>query len=333
MKHGKIDQYEKILLLIIILYSVFVSIMNPAFLNVGTVFDIIRTSSTTMIVAIGLLVVMISGGIDVSFMAIALFGSYTTIHLMIQNEIDSLAFAFAGSMIIGLVLGLVNAALISWLRLPTFIITLGTQNLFHGIMTTFVSDKSFGAGVLPSCLHQFGQATLFKMETDTGTIGLTMSLIPVLVVGLLTWFILYRTMTGRGIVAIGNNEESARRAGFKPFRIRMFVYGYSGILAGIMGIVYVAQVNALYPNKLVGDELTVVAAAVIGGTKITGGQGKIFGAVLGVLIIYLLNSTLILIGLSSSWNNLFVGAILVISIAISSYQERVRNRNHLIFTE
>lgn len=145
--------------------------------------------------------------------------------------------------------------------------------------------------------------------------------------------ILYKTMIGRGIVAIGNNEESARRAGFKPFRIRLFVYGYAGVLAGIMGIVYVGQVNALYPNKLVGDELMVVAAAVIGGTKITGGQGKIFGVVLGVVITYLLNSTLILIGLSSSWNNLFVGAILVVSIAVSSYQERVRNRNHLIFTE
>jgi simple sugar transport system permease protein len=101
----------------------------------------------------------------------------------------------------------------------------------------------------------------------------------------------------------------------------------------MMGIVYAAQVNALYPNKMVGDELMVVAAVVIGGTKITGGQGKIFGAVLGVLITYLLNSTLIMIGLSSSWNNLFVGAILVIAVAITSYQERVKNRKHLIFTE
>lgn len=333
MKHRKIDQYQKILLLIILLYSVFVSIKNPAFLQVGTAFDIVRTSSTTMIVAIGLLLVMISGGIDVSFMAVALFGSYATINLMIQCGINSLAFAFAGSMLIGLLLGLCNALLVNWLNLPTFIITLGTQNLFHGIMTTFISDKSFGAGVLPTSLRAFGQSTLFELETKSGTAGLTMSLVPVLLVGLVTWFILYKTMMGRGIVAVGNNEESARRAGFNPFKIRLFVYGYSGLLAGLMGIVYVAQINALYPNKLVGGELMVVAAAVIGGTKITGGQGKIFGVVLGVLITYLLNSTLILIGLSSSWNDLFVGAILVVSIAVSSYQERVRNRNHLIFTE
>ena len=329
----KIDSFQRMLLLIIIIYSVFVGIKNPGFLQIQTVFDIAKTSSTTMIVAMGLLVVMISGGIDVSFMAIALFGSYTSLYIMIQTGINNLAFAFAVSMAIGVVLGLVNAVLISWLKLPPFIITLGTQNLFHGIMTTFISDKSFGSGVLPECLHKFGQGTLFKVATANGSTGLTVSLIPVLIAGLATYFILRKTMIGRGIVAIGNDEESARRAGFNPFKIRLFVYAYSGALAGMMGIVYAAQVNALYPNKMVGDELMVVAAVVIGGTKITGGQGKIFGAVLGVLITYLLNSTLIMIGLSSSWNNLFVGAILVIAVAITSYQERVKNRKHLIFTE
>ncbi|MCI6036144.1 MAG: ABC transporter permease [Firmicutes bacterium] len=329
----KIDPFQRMLLIIIVVYSVFVTIKNPGFFQIQTVFDIIKTSSTTMIVAMGLLVVMISGGIDVSFMAIALFGSYTSLYIMIQTGINNLAFAFAVSMAIGVVLGLVNAVLISWLKLPPFIITLGTQNLFHGIMTTFISDKSFGSGVLPECLHKFGQGTLFKVATANGSTGLTVSLIPVLIAGLATYFILHKTMIGRGIVAIGNDEESARRAGFNPFKIRLFVYAYSGALAGMMGIVYAAQVNALYPNKMVGDELMVVAAVVIGGTKITGGQGKIFGAVLGVLITYLLNSTLIMIGLSSSWNNLFVGAILVIAVAITSYQERVKNRKHLIFTE
>lgn len=329
MKTKKLDRFQGILLLIIIIYSVFVAIKNPAFIHIETVFDITRVASTTLMVAIGLLVVMISGGIDVSFMAVALFGSYTTINIMIGTGIDNLAFAFFSSALIGGILGVINALLISWLKLPPFIITLGTQNLFHGIMTTFISDKSFGAGVLPESLHAFGQASVFKIKD----VGLTASVLPVLLAGLVTWFILYRTMIGRGIFAIGNDEESARRAGFNPFRIRLFVYVYSGILAGIMGMMYVAQTNALYPNKLVGDELIVVAAVVIGGTKITGGQGKIFGAVLGVIIIYLLNTTLIMIGLSSSWNNLFVGTILVISVAVTSYQEKVKNRNNLIFTE
>ncbi len=329
MKKLQIDRFQKVLILIIVLYSIFVTIKNPSFFQIATLFDIIRTSSTTMIVAIGLLVVMLSGGIDVSFMSIALFGSYTTINLMISSGINNIFFAFGVSAAIGAVLGLINALLINWLKLPPFIITLGTQNLFHGVMTTFIGDKSFGAGVLPRCLSGFGRSSILNI----GGSKLTASVIPVILVGILTWFILYRTMTGRGIVAIGNNEESARRAGFSPFRIRLFVYAYSGVLAGIMGMLYVCQTNALYPNKLVGDELTVVAAVVIGGAKITGGMGKILGAVLGGAIIYLLNTTLIMIGLSSSWNDLFVGTILVISVAVTSYQERVRNRNHLIFTE
>lgn len=329
MKKLKIDQFQAVLLVIIIVYSIFVAIKNPAFLHVETVFDTIRVASTSFIVAIGLLVVMISGGIDVSFMAIALFGSYTTINMMIAMGIDNLVFAFLVSAVLGGILGIINAVLISWLNLPPFIITLGTQNLFHGIMTTFVSDRSFGAGVLPKCIHEFGQAVVFRV----GDVGLTAAVVPVVMIGLVTWFVLYKTMIGRGIFAIGNDGESARRAGFNPFTIRLFVYIYSGVLAGIMGMLYVAQTNALYPNKLVGDELMIVAAVVIGGTKITGGQGKIFGAVLGVTIIYLLNTTLIMVGLSASWNNLFVGTILVISVAVTSFQERVKNRRNLIFTE
>lgn len=329
MRGKKIDRFQMILFAIIVVYSIFVAIKNPAFLHVETIFDIVRVASTTFMVAIGLLVVMISGGIDVSFMAVALFGSYSTIHIMIAAGIDNLFFAFGVSALIGGLLGSINALLIHWLKLPPFIITLGTQNLFHGVMTTFISDKSFGAGVLPKSLHRFGQATVLNI----GDAGLTAAVIPVLLAGAVTWFLLYKTMTGRGVFAIGNDEESARRAGFKPFRIRMFVYVYSGILAGIMGMMYVAQNNALYPNKLVGDELIVVAAVVIGGTKITGGQGKILGAFLGVIIINLLNTTLIMIGLSSSWNDLFVGMILVISVAVTSLQERIANRNHLIFTE
>ncbi len=329
----KSDQFQRMLLIIIVVYSIFVSIKNPGFLQIQTLFDIVKTSSTTMIVAIGLLVVMISGGIDVSFMAIALFGSYTSLFIMIQTGINSLVVAFAISTSIGICLGLFNALLINWLKLPPFIITLGTQNLFHGIMTTFIGDKSFGSGVLPSSLQEFGRGTLLQITTEKGTTGLTISIIPVLIAALVTFLIIRKTMIGRGIVAIGNSEESARRAGFNPFRIRLFVYAFSGALAGMMGIVYAAQVNALYPNKMVGDELMVVAAVVIGGAKITGGQGKIFGTILGVLIIYLLNSTLILIGLSSSWNNLFVGAILVFAVAITSYQERMKNRKNLIFTE
>lgn len=333
MKRKLVNGSEKILLAIIVAYSAFVSIVNPSFLSVETVFDIIRSSSCTMVVAMGLLVVMLSGGLDVSFMSIALFGGYVSTYLMLKSGINNLAFPLVASMLMGIVLGICNALLIHWLKLPPFIITLGTQNLFHGIMTTFISDQTIGSGILPSKLGAFGSATLFKIRTASGVMGLTASFIPVVVAVVLTWLIVNHTMVGRGIVALGNSEESAVRAGFNPLRLRLFVYAYIGALAGVMGVMYICQVRAAYPNKLVGDELMVIAGAVIGGTKSTGGQGKVLGVLLGTTIIYLLNSTLILLGLSSSWNNLFVGALLVISIAITSYQSRIKNRKNLIFTE
>lgn len=333
MKRKLVTGSEKILIAIIILYCIVVAVANPMFLSFETLFDIIRSSSCSMVVAMGLLVIMLSGGIDVSFMASALFGSYVSAFVMIKTGINSLAFAFVFSMSMGLILGLINALLVHWLRLPAFIITLGTQNLFHGVMTTFISDKTYGAGVMPPCLSKFGSSTLFKVQTDAGVMGLTTSVIPVAIVVLLTWFIINRTMIGRGVLALGNSEESAIRAGFNPLKIRLFAYGYMGLLAGVMGVMYISQVNAVYPNKLVGDELMVIAAAVIGGTKATGGQGKILGVLLGTAVIYLLNTTLIFLGLSSSWNNLFVGSLLVLSVAVTSYQTRIRNRRNLIFTE
>ncbi len=327
----KIEKTEWILLSIIIIYSITVAIVNSAFLNIDTLFDLFRTSSRDLILVMGLLVIMLSGGIDISFMAIALFGSYTATTIMMKLGVSSILFAFTTSILIGIILGLFNACLVSYLKLPAFIITLGTMNLFHGIMATAVGTKTFGGGILPPSFSEFGSATIFQVETEYGAIGLSASVIPVAIVIIITWFLIYKTMIGRGLVAIGNSEEAARRLGFKPFILRLIAYGYIGALAGLAGVIYVCQVNAVYPDKLIGEELMVVAGAVIGGTSISGGKGKIFGAILGVLIIYLLKSTLIFLGLSASWNNLFVGIILVISLSLTALQEKIRNEKHLLF--
>lgn len=332
-KKNIVSKSEFILFAVIAVYCVFVSFINNQFLSFSTIFDFLRSSSGTLIVAMGVLVVLLSGGIDISFMAVSLFGGYTTVYTMIHCGINNIFFAFAFAIIIGITLGLFNACIIHGLKLPTFIATLGTQNIFHAVMTTCISDKTYGAGVMPSSISAFGSAQMFSIETAFGIMGLSYFIIPAVISVVLTWFIIYKTMLGRGIVALGNSEESALRAGFNPLVIRLFVYSFMGALAAVMGVVYVAQVNAAYPNALIGNELMVIASVVIGGAKISGGKGKLLGSILGVLIIYLLNSTLILIGLSASWNKFFVGAIILISIAVTSYQDRVKNRKLLIFTE
>lgn len=327
----KIARSEGILLAIIAAYCAAVAVINPAFLNIDTLFDLIRTSSRDLILVMGLLLIMLSGGIDISFMAMALVGSYCSTWLMMKIGWQSAAVLIPCAMLISTIMGLCNACLVSWLKLPAFIITLGTMNLFHGLMATLVGTRTFGGGILPPSFSAFGSATLFEIEGEYGAVGLTVSIIPVIIVVVLTWFIIYKTMLGRGIVAIGNDENSAIRLGFKPLYLRLFAYGYIGALAGLAGSIYICQVNAVYPDKMIGEELMVVAGAVIGGTSISGGKGKIFGAILGVIIIYLLKSTLIFLGLSASWNNFFVGIILVLSLSFTAWQEKVRNDRHLLF--
>ncbi|ADK83281.1 ABC transporter permease [Sediminispirochaeta smaragdinae] len=330
-RHNGITNTEMALFAIILIYSIVVGVVNSGFFNIDTQFDIIRSSSYVMVLAMGLLVVMLSGGIDISFMAMALFGSYTATKILVSTGSSSILLAFAISMGVGIGLGIINALLVSWLRLPPFIITLGTSNLFHGVMATFIGAKTYGGGRLPPSYSNFGSSTLFKVHTDIGDVGLSTSILFVLGAVLLTYFLIYRTTVGRGIVALGNSEEATKRIGYKPLLLRIVAYGYMGLLAGCAGMIYVCQVNAVYPDKMVGNELMVVAGVIIGGVSISGGKGRILGALLGIFIIYLLNSTLIFLGLTSSWNQLFVGAILIISVAVTSYQEKKKNQKHLIF--
>lgn len=336
IRRKPINRTEWFLIGIIFLYCAMVTLINPAFLSLETLFDILRSSAVTTIMATGIMVVIISGGIDVSFTAVALFGAYVTTKILTETSapwMEHLGFAFLLSIFMGIMWGLLNAVIVHKLKLPAFIITLGTQNLIFGIMTTFIGSKTYGAAAIPKVFSLFASAQLFQVHTASGTIGVSVFVIPEIIVLLLTWFIMYKTKMGRSVFALGNSENAAMRIGINPFHVRLFVYAYMGALAGVAGIVYVSQVRSMYPNALVGDELSVIAAAVIGGTKLSGGQGKLLGAFLGVLIVHLLNNTLIFLGLSSSWNNFFIGALMILSVSITAYQERVKNRKHFIFTE
>ncbi len=332
--HKTFTLTEKYLASIIFIYCIVVASVNHAFLSLETLFDMLRASSGTMVLAMGVLLVLVSGGIDVSFTAIAIFGGYTATRVLIGTGIDNLFLAFFIACGIGLVLGLINALIIHFFRLPTLIVTLGTSAVYYGMMTTFIGTKNIGATLMPPVLTNFGAAQLFAIKSgENASTGMSVFIVPVVLAIVVTWFIFYRTMLGRGIFALGNSEESAVRAGFNPMLIRLFVYSFTGFLSGVMGIIYVAQVNACNPISLVGSELTIIAAVVVGGAKLTGGQGTVLGTFLGVILVYLLNSTLVFLGLSSSWNQFFVGIILLASVIATSYQERNKNRKNLIFAE
>ena len=175
---------------------------------------------------------------------------------------------------------------------------------------------------------------VMSAEGDT-TFGLTTFIIPVILLVVLTWFIMYRTKIGRGIVALGNSENSAIRAGFDIFKIRLFLYTYVGILSAIAGILLISEVAWITPisNYMIGSEITVIAAVVIGGTKLTGGEGTVFGTIIGVLLIRLFSTTLIFLGLGTSWNNFFTGLVLIGCLIGTALQTRIKRRRMLLFED
>lgn len=330
----KIDKTQRFLIAIILIYCTVVAIKSPQFLSFTTLFSLIRSSAGTAILAMGVLVVMISGGIDVSFPAVAIFGGYGALKFCMATGLDNLAVAFVVSIAIGLVLGVGNALLINLLKLEPFIITLSTASVYFGLMTILIGTKNVGASDLPKSFRAFSSMKLVTVTNQYGgKIGLSAFIIPVIICIVLTWFILHKTLIGRGIFAMGCNAEAARRAGFNVPMLRVFIFAYAGFLAGIMGIVYIAGTNSVNPVTLVGTEMSVIACVVIGGASPSGGYGKIFGTLLGVILYYLFSQTLVYLGLTASWQDFFMGIVLLISIMSTSYQTRVRNRKSFIYTE
>ena len=139
---------------------------------------------------------------------------------------------------------------------------------------------------------------------------------------IITWLIVRYTKIGRGIYAIGGDRVSAQRVGFNITQIQYFLYGFVGLLAGIAGIIHGSLIRRVNPFGIVGTELTVIAAVVLGGTRITGGRGTITGTLLGVLMITIINQNLILLGISSYWQQVVIGLLIIISVGITSYREK-----------
>ena len=184
---------------------------------------------------------------------------------------------------------------------------------------------------MPESMVRFGSSDLLVLSRETGRFGLTVFLPIVVAVLVLTWFVLYRTMLGRTIFALGSSEESASRLGIDVLRTKLFVYAYVGGLAGLMGIVYFSEIKYVNPTALIGDELMILAAVVIGGAKLTGGEGTILGAVLGVVIVQLFQTTLVFLGLDSSWNDLFFGLVLLVSLGVMYHRQRTSDQRNLVF--
>ena len=267
-----LNRHEFYLGLTIILLAIIIGTVNSTFFTVGNLFSLLRSSIVIGIFSLGVFMVIVSGEIDVSFMSIAIFSMYVTGQFLINNPQHeaNLVLTFAMAVAIAMALGSLNAWFITRFKLPAFVVTLGTQNLYRGFLLAFVGTRLITT--LPKGMLDLSRANFVSVRQGRMLYSLPTTIFALVVLSIITWWIMRYTKLGRGIYAIGGDPAAPERVGFNIKRIRFFMYTYVGFLAGIAGIIHASMIRVGNPFDLVGQELNVIAAVILGGTKITGGR-------------------------------------------------------------
>ncbi len=299
--------YEFMLLVVVLaLVAVLAIATGGRSIQPENIIDMLTSNSAYGVIAVGCLFVIISGGIDISFMAVAAVAQYV-MALFMLNVGGNFLFCYLIVIVTGAAFGFVNAVLVNRLKVPTMIITIGTMNIIYGVMMKVSGGKRLHG--FPSWFSSKTKLSLFLISVGT--------LIAMLAVA---YWILRKTKVGRKIFAIGGNMEAARRSGINILKVQLFVYGFAGAAAGLGALIkcYLTQQASI--EALYGDEMDVLAMVVLGGVSLSGGKGSVPGTLLGILIIALLGNGMTLVGVSSYWKDLVIGAVILISFCITGWR-------------
>ena len=300
-------------LALIVVFALGIGAVNPSFWQLANLFDILRSASVTGLFALGVLVVLAAGGLDVSFTAVAALVMYTLV-LAVNQFVPGLGIVpiLAVAALGGLVLGLMNGVLVNALGVHSLIVTIGTQYAIRGFLLAFIGTALVMN--IPEAITRFNQLSLTTQVSDAGfTVRLPAFFLVLVAAAVATWAVLTRTMMGRAIYAVGGNAAIAQRLGYNVNHVRLFVFGYAGMLAGVGGIIHVTSNRLANPFDLAGTELAVIAAVVLGGARITGGTGSVPGTMLGVFLITMVSNNLILVGIPSIWQTAILGGFILLA--------------------
>jgi simple sugar transport system permease protein len=310
---------EFYLILVILVLIIILSFTTEDFFSIENLFDMLLSYSFLGIMAAGFLVVLISGGIDISFTATATVAQYVVAMFMIKHG-GNWVIIFAMASAIGIALGAINAFLVHYLEVSAIIITISTLNIFYGILI-FISRGKWLYN-FPDWFSE--EVSLYNFTMADGTVyNVSLPILVFFGVLIITGVLLNKTTIGRKIYAMGGNLEAAKRMGFNILGLHVFVYCYLGLLAGIAAIVQAHIVQTVAPNAIVGRELEVVAAVVLGGASLAGGRGTLLGTILGVTLVAVMQNGLTILGVSSYWHKVFIGLVILVSVSITAYN-RIR---------
>ena len=317
---------EFYLFLTICAFIAIVQIRSGQFFTPNNLVDMVRSMIIPAMFAVGCQTVMISGGIDVSFPVLASLSSYiVTSTLLRGNYSGSILPVYLFGMALGLIMGSFNGLIIAKFNFIPFIVTLGSSSIFLGILLGALKATLIE---VPPAMFAHGKAKLFSgVNLERGlSSDMPVTVIILLILLFIMFFIRRYAMFGRSIYAIGGNEVAAKRAGFPVKRTIFLIYAIAGACAGIAGIAYMSTALFCSPTNLVGSELTVIAAVVLGGTSLRGGKGTLLGAMLGVALITIMQNSLIMIGVSSYWQSVVTGAVIIIGTSVTTYQQMPNKR-------
>lgn len=330
--HKLLRSNEFYLLLVILVVAAVIEVRSGQFFTANNIVNLANAMVVPGLFAVGTYMVLVSGGIDVSFPALASLAVYAVTSALVGNSwTGGLWLPFLLVVALGALLGAFNGVFAARLAVPTLIITLGTANVFKGIMQGALGSVQIPT--LPPAMAEFGRADLFVATNPVSglTSSMPVSFLLLVAVVAVAFFIMRFTMFGRGVYAIGGDEASAVRAGFKVRRIKFWLYVMAGVIAAIAGLVRASMMGQMHPTNLLGMEIMVIAAVVLGGTAITGGTGSLTGVMLGTLLIVMVQNSMILIGVPTYWQRVALGVLIIVGTGISAVQlTRRRRRNRIV---
>ena len=287
------------LLIIVVTFS----FLSPVFFTLPNLLNILQQSSINALIALGMTLVIISGGIDLSVGPTAALSAVLGATLMVAGV--PVPLAILATLGVGALCGLFSGTLIAYAGLQPFIVTLGGLSLFRAIALIYTGGNPI-----------FGIPLSFRSVVNSTLFGVPMPIVVVAVIALLLWTVMNKTPLGEYILAIGGNEEAARVAGVPVKRTKVTVYIFSGLLASLASLILIGRLGAAEPT--IGNlwELDAIAAAAIGGASLMGGKGSVFGTLIGVIILGVLRNGLTLLNIQAFYQLLATGLIIIIAMLI-----------------
>jgi ribose transport system permease protein len=307
-------------LVALLIMAVVLALTTPAFLNPRNLLNVGRQVSLLGIMAVGMTFVLIAREVDLSIGSTFAITGLVTGMLLLGGW--GLPIALVAGLGTGIVVGLINGLLSTYGQLPSFITTLGMMSVVRGVALLITDGQPIAlntqSGLPPRTLETFlflGQGRLFGI--------IPMQLVFFAVVALIGWLLLSRTVFGFRIYAVGGSDKAARVSGIKVYNIKVWAFTLMGFLAGLAGILGFAFLPSSQAGRTgIGLELDVIAATIVGGASLSGGEGTILGTILGVLIIGVLRNGLVLLGISPFWQETAIGLVILIAVGIDKWTKR-----------